>query len=178
MSSTGDFSNVATDKTKEIKLVKRTEIVLNTINSFVNSFLRTENIDTNDGSYDKLLESWNSVSSQHALRVLIDENKLRMRNPNKKGEQTDKENKENKENKMKQKKKKKKLETKIKTPFFFFRNEIEPLIISENPQIDRNGIYSELQKRWREIKSKNNDRFLYYKELSDNSLKNEEKVEN
>lgn len=172
MSSTSDFSNVVTDKTNETKLVKRTEIVLNTINSFVNSFLRTENIDTNDGSYDKLLESWNSVSSQHALRVLIDENKLRMRNPNKKGEQTDK------ENKIKQKKKRKKFETKIKTPFFFFRNEIEPLIISENPQIDRNGIYSELQKRWREIKSKNNDRFLYYKELSDNSLKNEEKVEN
>lgn len=171
MSSTGDFSNVATDKTNETKLVKRTEVVLNTINSFVNSFLRTENMVTNDGSYDKLLESWNSVSSQHALRVLIDENKLRMRNPNRKGEQIDKERETNKE-----KKKRKKLEPKIKTPFFFFRMEFEPIIIGENPQIDRKGIYSELQRRWREIKSENGERFLHYKDLSDKS--NQEKENN
>ena len=82
------------------------------------------------------------------------------------------------EKKGKQTKKRKKFESKIKTPFFFFRNEVEPLIVTENPQIDRNKIYSELQRRWREIKSKNDELFLHYKKLSDNSLEGEQKVQN
>jgi hypothetical protein len=59
-----------------------------------------------------------------------------------------------------------------KTAYYFFKNDESALIKREFPDFNKKDIHNELQKKWKEIRSKNIERYNYYKEIADNESLN------
>ena len=53
-----------------------------------------------------------------------------------------------------------------KSAYYFFRNDESLVVKTEFPDFNKKDIHNELQKKWNEIRSKNVERYNYYKEIA------------
>ena len=155
------------DKTNDIKplvkakVVKKTQLVLESMNEYINN-LKTES---------DFHSTWNDTDNQIKFREFVYEKKICMKNPFKAEElaKIKLEKKEKREGKAKKRQEEKvqKQQERPKSSYYFFRNDESIVIKVEFPDFNKKDIHNELQKRWKDIRSKNIERYNYYKEIAD-----------
>jgi hypothetical protein len=147
------------------KVVKKTQLVLESMNEYINTFR-----DGLDNINDFHLK-WNDTDNQLKFRQFIYEKKICMKNPFKAEElaknKLEKKEKREEKAKKRQEEKVQKQQERPKSAYFFFRNDEVIVVKVEHPDFNKKDIHNELQKRWKEIRSKNLDRYNYYKEIAD-----------
>ena len=147
------------------KIVKKTQLVLDSLNEYVNTF--REGLENVNDFHSK----WNDTENQVKFRQFIYDKKICMKNPFKAEElakiKLEKKEKREEKAKKRQDEKVQKQQEKPKSAYFFFRNDESPLVKIEFPDFNKKDIHNELQKRWKEIRSKNIERYNYYKEIAD-----------
>jgi hypothetical protein len=143
------------------KVVKKTQLVLESMNEYINN-LKTES---------DFHSIWNSLENQIKFREFIYEKKICMKNPFKAEElakiKLEKKEKREQKAKKRQDEKVQKQQERPKSAYFFFRNDESSVVKIEFPDFNKKDIHNELQKRWKEIRSKNIERYNYYKEIAD-----------
>jgi hypothetical protein len=158
-------SQIKSDIKSEIKSVrpykikKNTYLIKDTLNAYFSDFLLKFN-------QPELLQAWNGLEEQTSFNKLLCENKMKMKD--RVAEQKRKEEKKRRiieREATKQAKRVEKAQSKPKTPFYFFKKEEEEKIKKENVKIVKKDLYTELQKRWKEIKG--TEKYGYYKEQAE-----------
>ena len=101
------------------------------------------------------LDIWKSSETQNKLNNFIKQKKIKMKVSKEELNQKKLEKKVKRETKMKeiQQKKVDKHKNKPKSAFFFFKEEESKKIKDKSPLMNRKDIHSELQKKWKIIKS-------------------------
>ena len=157
-----NISEKLIDKKEDIQIVKtkkRTTLVSEYLNNFFREYLK-------DNEYE--LNRWNDNISQNTFVKFINDNKIKMTNPNKIENEIKKklEKKEKRIDKAKsiQQSKIEKQQSQKKSAYYFFKLEEQDIIKIENPEFNKKDIHKELQNRWKTIKSTN--RGLLYKEIA------------
>jgi hypothetical protein len=152
------------------KVVKKTQLVLDSMNEYINTF--RDGLDNINDFHFK----WNDTDNQLKFRQFIYEKKICMKNPFKAEElaKIKMEKKEKREEKAKKREEEKvqKQQERPKSAYFFFRNDEVIVVKVEHPDFNKKDIHNELQKRWKEIRSKNVERYNYYKEIADKEALN------
>lgn len=142
------------------KVVKKTQLVLESMNEYINN-LKTES---------DFHSTWNDLDNQIKFREFVYEKKICMKNPFKAEElaKIKLEKKEKREGKAKKRQEEKvqKQQERPKSSYYFFRNDESIVIKVEFPDFNKKDIHNELQKRWKDIRSKNIERYNYYKEIA------------
>lgn len=146
------------------KIRKRTALVSEYLNMFFRDYLKDNN--------EELIR-WNNIVIQDQLSKFINDNKIKMTNPNKAEDAAKKklEKTEKRVNKAKviQQKKVNKQQARPKSAYYFFKLEEQEVIKAENPEFNRKDIHVELQTRWKVVKP--TDRGNIYKEIADKAEK-------
>jgi len=130
--------------------------VNSTINSFITDFLSNSDI-TNNKEY---LDLWNNYETQDKLCLYIKQKKLKMK------ETIDERNAKKLEKNLKREGKLKaihqkrmdKQENKPKTAFYYFKQDETIKLKLEHPTWNRKEVHSELQKKWKLIKTNEESR--------------------
>jgi len=161
---TNDVSNL---KMPNIKLIKRTKLVCDSLNEFLNGFFQN----------DEEKQRWTDFEQQTKFRQFIRDNKLKMRNPN--WEEEKKQKKEEKLQKRKdkakeiQEKRVAKAQSRPKSAYYFYKKEEEVKIKEENPEFTKKDIHKKLQEGWQVIKKdKNSEIYKKYDEIAIEAEKN------
>ena len=143
------------------KVVKKTQLVLESMNEYINN-LKTES---------DFHSTWNDLDNQIKFREFVYEKKICMKNPFKAEElakiKLEKKEKREQKAKKRQDEKVQKQQERPKSSYYFFRNDESIVIKVEFPDFNKKDIHNELQKRWKDIRSKNLERYNYYKEIAD-----------
>ena len=141
---------------------RKVQFVSDAFNTYIRDFLSS--------NPDMLLE-WDKLEQQNKLNQFINENKIKMSNPN--AEEEKLKRKMEKKNKIVEREKNKQIarvqnsQERPKSPYYFFKKEEEIVIKNENPSFAKKDIHVELQKRWKVVKESNSERLANYKILAD-----------
>jgi len=141
---------------------RKVQFVSDAFNKYIREFL----IDS-----PHILSEWDKLEHQNKLNQFINENKIKMPNPNAEEEKLkrklEKKNKIVEREKNKQIARVQKSQERPKSPYYYFKKEEEIVIKDNNPDFTKKDIHVELQKRWKILKESNSERIVNYKILAD-----------
>lgn len=145
------------------KVIKKTQLTFESLNEYMTLFFNGDNFQ----------ESWSNPENQHKFRLFIYEKKIRM----KKSKIMDIEAKklETKE-KIQKRKKVPKIVDRPKHAFLFFKNAEVISIKEEFPDLSKIEIHHELQKRWKNIRNVDIEKYNYYNEIAIKENENREPI--
>ena len=125
--------------------------VNNTINTFMEDFLRESGIENNN----EYLDLWKSSENQDKLCLYIKQKKIKMKETIEERNAKKLEKKVKRETKLKgiHQKKMDKQESKPKTAFYYFKEDETLKLKLEHPTWNRKEVHAELQKKWKDIKT-------------------------
>ena len=162
-----------------VKLIKKTEPVKKIFSEYIEEFLSVNE--------DELLK-WNSYENQNGFRLVLDEKKMKMRNPNKAEDEKQKklEKKLKREQKARERqeiKVKKAMERPKKAYYYFMQDEkdkVKKQLIDDgytgNAKTLKKNVHVALQNMWTVIKKDKSDIYAKYKKMEEeaNAKRNEE----